>query len=135
MKKKDLRSDCPINFALELFGDKWTLLVIRDLIFEEKQFYKDFSKSKERIATNILSDRLKRLEEHGIIISSVYEKQKTQKIYKLTPKGIDLIPVLVELIIWSSKHKTGLDVNPEFLKKLDFNKEEVLKAIRNKINC
>ena len=129
MKKNELRSNCPINYALENLGDKWTLLVIRDLIFEGKKFYKEFLQSKEGVATNILSDRLKRLEAQEIITSEVYEKQRTQKIYSLTPKGYDLIPVLVELIIWSSKHKDGLNVSPAFIQKLESNKSGVIAAI------
>ncbi len=130
MKKNDLRSDCPINYALENLGDKWALLVIRDLVFEGKKFYKEFLNSKEGIATNILSDRLKRLENMGIIQSEVYEKQRTQKVYALTPKGLDLIPILVEMIIWSHHHKTGLNVSAAFVQKLEDNREEMIAAIR-----
>lgn len=131
MKKKDeLRSDCPINYMLENLGDKWTLLVIRDLVFEGKTFYKDFLNSREGIATNILSDRLKKLESLNVVVSQVYEKQRTQKIYSLTEKGKDLIPVLIEMIIWSAKHKDGLNVHPAFLQKLESNKQEVIKAVR-----
>lgn len=131
MKKKDeLRSDCPINYMLENLGDKWTLLVIRDLVFDGKTFYKDFLNSREGIATNILSDRLKKLESLNVVVSQVYEKQRTQKIYSLTEKGKDLIPVLIEMIIWSAKHKDGLNVHPGFLEKLESNKQEVIKAVR-----
>lgn len=130
MKKSTLRSDCPINYLLECLGDKWTLLVIRDLVFEGKNFYKEFLASKEGIATNILSDRLKRLEKLEIIESRVYEKQRRQKVYMLTQKGKDLIPILVEVIAWSAKHRQGLNVKPEFLEKLENNKEGVIQAIR-----
>lgn len=133
MKKKELRSDCPINYALEFLGDKWTLLVIRDLVFEGKTFYKEFLQSKEGIATNILSDRLKRLETIGVVESQVYEKQRTQKVYSLTEKGKDLIPTLIELMIWSSKYKDGLLVSAVFLKKLETNKEEIIDAIRGSV--
>ncbi|MBB3697934.1 winged helix-turn-helix transcriptional regulator [Flammeovirga yaeyamensis] len=135
MKEKDtLRSDCPINYALEFLGDKWTLLIIRDFIFDGKRFYKEFSKSKEKIATNILSDRLKRLEKLEIIKSEVYEKQKTQKIYTLTEKGLDLIPLLIEIIVWSSKYKEGLNVSEDFLEKLKVDKEGVIEVIRSKVD-
>ena len=129
MKKNELRSDCPINYALEYLGDKWTLLVIRDIVFEGKKFYKEFLASQEGIATNILSDRLKRLENIGIIESRVYEKQRTQKMYSLTEKGKDLIPILEEIILWSSKHKNGLNVSSRFLERLAKNKTEVIKAV------
>lgn len=133
MKNNPLRSNCPINYALECLGDKWALLVIRDLVFEGKRFYKEFLDSNERIATNILSDRLKKLENLGIIESKTYEKQKTQKIYSLTPKGEDLIPILVEMIEWSSKHKDGLHVSAEFVQKLRKSKSEIITAIRSNI--
>ncbi len=130
MKKNDLRSDCPINYALESLGDKWTLLVVRDLVFEGKKFYKEFLASKEGIATNILSDRLKRLESQGIVASEVYEQQKTQKVYSLTNKGKDLIPLLVESILWSYKYKSGLNVSAEFVENLRSQKSEVIEDIR-----
>ncbi len=129
MKKSELRSDCPINYALEFLGDKWSLLIIRDFVFEGKKFYKELLKSKEGIATNVLSDRLKRLEKLEIVKSEVDEKQRTQKIYQLTKKGKDLIPVLVEIIRWSGKHKKGLNVSSEFLEKLDNNKEQMILMI------
>ena len=133
MKKSDLRSDCPINYGLEYLGDKWTLLVIRDLVFEGKRFFKEILDSKEGIATNILSDRLKRLEGLGIITSKPYEKQKKFKVYTLTDKGKDLIPILIEIIIWSSKHKDGLNVSEAFLEKLKANKTAMIDAITEKV--
>lgn len=133
MKKKIPRSDCPISFALDFLGDKWSLLVIRDLVFEGKKFYKEFLKSKEGIATNVLSDRLKRLENVGIIHSKVYEQLKTQKEYALTEKGKDLIPILVEVILWSAKHEDGLAVTEEFLKKANQNRKKVIENIRARL--
>lgn len=133
MKKEELRSNCPINYALEYLGDKWTLLVIRDLVFEGKRFYKEFLVSKEGIATNILSDRLKRLENLGIVESKIYEKLRTQKMYSLTSKGKDLIPVLIEIILWSSRYKDGLNVSPEFVEKLEKNRAKVTAAIRSNV--
>lgn len=134
MKKEIPRSDCPISFALDFLGDKWSLLVIRDLVFEGKRFYKEFLQSKEGIATNILSDRLKRLEKAGIITSKVYEKLKTQKEYSLTEKGKDLIPILVEIILWSAKHQQGLAVTEAFIEKANKNKAQVIENIANRLN-
>lgn len=129
MKKTELRSDCPINYALEFLGDKWSLLIIRDFVFEGKRFYKDLLKSEEGIATNVLSDRLKRLENLGIIASEVYEKQRTQKMYTLTQKGKDLIPVLTEIILWSAAHQSGLNVSMAFVERLKANKSQMNTAI------
>ncbi len=127
------RSDCPISYALDFFGDKWTFLIIRDLVFDGKKFYSDFLNSKEGIATNILSDRLKKLEHNGIIESKVYEKLKTKKEYSLTPKGKDLVPVLVEVILWSAKHDDSLAVPQEFIDKAKAGKEEMIARITDRI--
>ncbi|MEL6867484.1 MAG: helix-turn-helix domain-containing protein [Bacteroidota bacterium] len=127
--KKMMRSDCPVSYALDFFGDKWTFLVIRDLAFEGKKFYTDFLNSKEGIATNILSDRLKKLEKHGIIESKVYEALKTKKVYSLTDKGKDLIPILLEMILWSAKYKGGLAVPQAFIDKAKANKEKLIAGI------
>ncbi len=124
-----MRSDCPVSYALDFFGDKWTFLIIRDLV-EGKSFYKDFLNSKEGIATNILSDRLKKLEHNGIIKSRVYEKLKTQKEYSLTEKGKDLIPVLVEMMLWSNKYYKGLAISQDFIEKAQRDREGLIFAIR-----
>ena len=134
MKRNIPRSDCPISFALDFLGDKWTLLVIRDLVFDGKKFYKEFLSSKEGIATNILSDRLKKLESVGIVTSRVYEKLKTQKEYTLTQKGIDLIPVLIEIILWSYKYDNSLAVTQEFIEKATNHREIVIKNIKSRLN-
>jgi len=128
-----MRSDCPVSYALDLLGDKWTFLIIRDLV-EGKQFYKDFLNSKEGIATNILSDRLKKLEGNGLIESRVYEKLKTRKAYSLTPKGKDLIPVLVELIVWSDTHHEGLAVSRDFISKANTDREGLIALIRSRLD-
>ncbi len=134
MKNNLNRSDCPISYALDLIGDKWSLLIIRDLVFDKKRFYKEFRQSKEKIATNILSDRLKKLENAGFIESKVYEKLRTQKEYSLTEKGKDLIPILVEVILWSAKYEDGLAVSDEFVQKATDYREEVVENIKSTLN-
>lgn len=128
-----MRSDCPISYALDFFGDKWTFLIIRDLIFDRKKFYTDFLNSKEGIATNILSDRLKKLENNGIIESKVYEELKTKKEYSLTQKGKSLVPVLVEMILWSAKYDNNLAVPQEFLNKAKTEKEKLIATITSRL--
>jgi len=103
-KKITYRSDCPISTALDIFGDKWSLLIIRDMVFKGKTTYGDFLKGEEKIATNILADRLAMLECAGIIFRREHPDSKAKILYKLTGKGIDLVPVLVEIIAWSEKH-------------------------------
>lgn len=127
-----MRSDCPISYALDFFGDKWTLLIIRDMVFDGKRFYKDFQNSKEGIATNILSDRLKKLEQNGFITSEVYPELRTKKQYTLTEKGLDAIPILAEIMVWSTKYEDGLAVPESFIDDLKNNRESVLEAIREK---
>lgn len=129
-----MRSDCPISYALDFFGDKWTFLIIRDLALEGKNFYSDFLNSKEGIATNILSDRLKKLENNGIIESKVYPKLKTKKQYSLTLKGKNLVPVLVEMILWSAQYDDSLAIPPAFIQKAQTEKEELIKRIIARID-
>ena len=129
-----MRSDCPISYALDFFGDKWTFLIIRDLVFDGKRFYSDFLNSKEGIATNILSDRLKKLEQNGIIISRKYEKLKTKKEYILTEKGKHLVPVLVEMILWSARYHKDLAVPPDFVEKAKTEKAQMMATIMERID-
>lgn len=106
MESNKKRSDCPVSQALDVFGDKWSLLIIRDLMFGNKCTYNDFLKSDERIATNILASRLKGLEENGIIEKTAHPDSKAKILYRLTIKGIDLLPILMEIYIWSDKYFT-----------------------------
>ena len=100
------RSECPLSCSLDVFGDKWSLLIIRDLMFGNKSTYNDFLKSDEGIATNILASRLKGLEENGIIEKTAHPDSKAKILYKLTSKGIDLLPIIMEVYIWSEKYLT-----------------------------
>lgn len=104
MKKMKKRSDCPISCSLDIWGDKWSLLIIRDLIFSKKCRYSDFLKSEEGIATNILATRLQALEENKIIERSDEQESKSKGYYKLTQMGIDLLPILIEIDLWSEKY-------------------------------
>ncbi|MDI5899507.1 winged helix-turn-helix transcriptional regulator [Flavobacterium yafengii] len=104
MKKNKIRSECPISCVLDIFGDKWSLLIIRDMIFFNKNTYGDFLKSEEKIATNILASRLQGLEENGIIKKLDHPDSKAKVLYILTQKGIDLLPVLLEIHFWADKY-------------------------------
>jgi len=104
MKKMKKRSDCPISCSLDIWGDKWSLLIIRDLMFSKKCRYSDFLKSEEGIATNILATRLQALEENKIIEKSDEPDSKSKGYYKLTQMGIDLLPILIEIDLWSEKY-------------------------------
>ena len=101
------RSGCPLNIALEIVGDKWSLLIIRDLL-NKKFSFSDFLNSNEAIAKNILSDRLKKLIKFKIINFKTSLNNKKVKLYFLTKKGLDLYPTMVELMLWSKKHSKKL---------------------------
>jgi DNA-binding HxlR family transcriptional regulator len=103
MKKQ--KSDCPQYLVLEVIGDKWTLLIIRDMIISGKRYFGEFLKSEEKIASNILTNRLQSLEKEGIIYKKKDKEHKQKIIYLLTQKGIDLFPILMENARWSLKYK------------------------------
>ena len=104
MKMMKKRSNCPISCSLDIWGDKWSLLIIRDLMFSKKCRYTDFLKSEEGIATNILAARLQSLEENRIIEKIDDLEGKSKGFYKLTQMGIDLHPILIEIDLWSEKY-------------------------------
>ena len=106
MKTIKKRSDCPISCTLDVFGDKWSFLIIRDLLFAKECTYGDFLKSTEGIATNILANRLVTLEENKIIVKLEHPTSKAKVLYRLTKKGIDLLPVLIEIHLWFDKYGT-----------------------------
>lgn len=104
MKDIKKRSDCPISSSLDVWGDKWSLLIVRDLMFAKERTYGDFLKSDEKIATNILASRLQMLETNGIITKQDHPESKAKVLYKLTLKGIDLLPLMIEINLWADKY-------------------------------
>jgi len=98
------RSVCPIANALDVLGDRWTLLVVRDLLLSHKTRYNQLAGSSEGIPTNILADRLRRLEAAGILEKTAYLKHPIRYEYRLTPRGRDLLPILRELVVWANRH-------------------------------
>ena len=102
MDKK--RSDCPISCSLDVIGDKWSLLIIRDVMLRGKMSYSEFLNSEERIATNILVSRLTVLEEEKILVKDVSPENKSKYVYSLTQKGADLLPIIIELMDWGAKY-------------------------------
>jgi len=99
------RSGCPLNASVEMLGDRWSLLIIRDMMLLGRRTFKEFLGSYEGIATNILADRLRRLEAYGIIAAVPDPSDGRKLIYELTPKGIDLAPVLTEMVLWAARHE------------------------------
>ena len=106
------QSGCPVAYSLDVFGDKWTLVVIRDMLMVGKRHYGEFLESPERIASNVLADRLKRLEDAGIVSKETDPSSQSKIIYKLTPKGVELIPLILEVVLWGTKHTTHIRPRP-----------------------
>jgi len=98
------RSGCPVSISLELLGDRWSLLIVRDLMVRGLRTFKEFQESGEGIASNILADRLRRLEEVGIVETEAAQDARRVN-YRLTEKGIDLAPLLLDLLVWGARHE------------------------------
>jgi DNA-binding HxlR family transcriptional regulator len=107
MMRRRTQSDCPVCYALDLFGDKWTLLIIRDMLIAEKRQYRDFLASEEGIATNVLADRMKTLVENGFVTRQANPQNRTQAIYLPTEKAQALMPVIEAMIDWASAYGPG----------------------------
>lgn len=123
-----MRSDCPLNFGLEIFGDKWTLLIIRDLMFFGKRYYGEFLESAEGISTNILADRLAMLEKQKFIVKKKSKAHKQKFIYNLTQKGIDLLPIIISIGVWSEQYADKLNPRRDII--LGETKKGTVKWIR-----
>jgi DNA-binding HxlR family transcriptional regulator len=103
--KVNHRSGCPVSMALDLLGDRWSLLVVRDMMVRGHRTFREFQHSGESIATNILADRLQKLEAGGVIVREAAENDRRSTHYRLTAKGIALAPVLLEMLIWGAHHE------------------------------
>jgi DNA-binding HxlR family transcriptional regulator len=127
------RSDCPINFALETFGDPWSLLIIRDIVYFGKKTYGEFLESEEGIATNILAGRLARLEQQGILVKKPSPSDKRKEEYILTEKGLDLIPVLAELANWSARYDPQTAAPMAWIALMEADKEKMIRRIHETV--
>lgn len=124
------RTNCPILFALDIFGDKWSLLIMRDILFRGGRHYRDFLCAGEGISTNILADRLVQLEHHGLIAKQLDEGNKRQYIYTPTKKGLELASALLEIIQWSAKYDENTGAPKSYIKRLKTNREAVIEEIK-----
>jgi DNA-binding HxlR family transcriptional regulator len=124
------RSGCPLNVSVEILGDRWSLLIIRDMMLRGFRSYTQFLGSYERIATNILAHRLKKLEGYGIITTRQDPLDGRKQIYTLTEKGMDLAPVLTEMVLWTAAHEEHQ--NPELIRQIKRDKQKFLAAVRQK---
>ncbi len=130
MSRVSRRSTCPISSALDVLGDKWTLLVMRDMLLVGKQHYREFLASEEGIATNILADRLARLDACGLVERTTDDPRSGKQAYRPTEKGRDLIPVLLELMSWSDQHDPGAVAQRSLVNAYRANPSGVTAALR-----
>jgi DNA-binding HxlR family transcriptional regulator len=132
MRRRHRKSDCPVHFALEVFGDPWTLLIIRDLMFKDRRTYTELLRAEEGIATNVLADRLARLEQDEIITK---DEAPGGGGYRLTPRGIDLLPIMMEIIGWSAKHDPRTAADREFVRRLRSDRDAFTKELRTTLRA
>jgi len=131
--QSDRRSGCSISISLEIFGDRWSLLVVRDLMFKGLRTFREFAAAGEGIATNILTDRLERLEAAAIISSGADPDDRRRVVYRLTRKGMELAPVLVEMILWAARHEQT-EAPPETVRAME-NRDVFIDALWKEWNA
>lgn len=125
------RSGCPVSVSLEVFGDRWSLLIVRDLMVRGYRTFKEFLQSGEGIASNVLADRLQRLESSGIIDAQRVASDNRRINYRLTAKGIDLAPVMLDLLIWGSRHEMT-NSSCSLLLRMEKNRDQILNQARRR---
>lgn len=128
--KRTKRSHCPIAFALDIFGDKWSLLLLRDLLFKDKRHYSELLAAEEGISTNILSERLARLEAEGLIAKSQDKTSRRHFIYSPTLKGLDLLPALLEVILWSAKYDPKTAAPPSVMRRIRADRDGFIRELK-----
>lgn len=120
---------CPVAYGTDIFGDRWTLLVVRDMILHGKRRYSDFLDAEEKIATNILADRLKTLEAEGVVDRAQDPENRRSYIYTLTQKGLALTPIIFEIVRWSGSHLKMNESRRELLKRIDTDRSNFIAEI------
>lgn len=125
-----VRSDCPIANALDLWGDKWSLLIMRDILLKGKCHYGQFLQSGERVSTNILADRLQRLEQAGTITKRQDSDKKTRFVYAPTTKGLDMLPLIVEISLWSLLYNPQTFLEPDIVTAMQTDKVGFIRYVR-----
>jgi DNA-binding HxlR family transcriptional regulator len=126
------RSGCPIAVSLDIFGDRWSLLIVRDLMFKGLSTFTEFGAAGEGIATNVLAERLERLEDAGIIERLADPADGRKATYRLTSKGIDLAPVLVEMVIWAARYE-ATDAPPAQVREMTRHRARFLASVRKRL--
>ena len=133
MRRRRRRSDCPVHFGLEVFGDPWTLLILRDLLLKGRSTYSDFLHAGEGIATNVLADRLARLEQDGLVVADRGAGGGRAYRYRPASKAIDLLPVLLEIIAWSAAYDPATVADPAFVARLRSDRAGLERDLRDQV--
>jgi DNA-binding HxlR family transcriptional regulator len=131
MKRTDRKSDCAINFSLETFGDPWSLLIVRDILYYGNKTYGEFLASDERIGTSVLAYRLAVLEKKGILFKSLSKTDKRKEEYSLTEKGLDLIPLVLDLTEWGAAHDPRTGASRKWIAAIRADRKAVITRVRN----
>jgi DNA-binding HxlR family transcriptional regulator len=130
-KKYTHKSGCPVVFFTDVFGDKWSLLILRDIFFAGRKHYNDFLLAGEGIATNILADRLSKLEQLGLLNKEEDPENRRKYLYSPTEKALDLIPLFIEMILWSARYDEGTEVPPKLLRRFQNQRAAVVQETRS----
>jgi DNA-binding HxlR family transcriptional regulator len=133
MKRANGKSHCPINFGLETFGDPWSLLIVRDIVYFGKHTFKEFLASEEAIAPSVLSARLTQLEAAGILTASADPADRRRIAYTLTETGLRLIPILLEIAVWSAGVDPETEAPTEWIETVTRNKPEMIALITDTV--
>lgn len=134
-KRPGPRSHCPISVSLEIFGDPWTLLVLRDAIYIGKRRFGEFLRSEEKIASNILADRLERLVRHGILRRERAPDGREGPLYAPTDKGLDLLPVLMAIALWGARYDAESAAPPAVMRRIRADRERFIKSVRERVRA
>ena len=129
--KSQHRSGCPVSISLELLGDRWSLLIVRDMMVRGFRTFKEFQASGEGIASNILADRLRKLEAGGIISAEAEAADRRRVNYRLTEKGIDLAPLVLELLIWGARYEGG-KTPCALIRHMEKHRKQILAEVRRR---
>lgn len=132
--KNERRSDCPMSFALDVIGDRWSLLVLRDIVLWGKKHYEEFAASDEGISTNILADRLKQLECAGLIKKQQDKENLRRNIYTPTEKALDLLPMMLEMVLWSVKYDRDTGAPPEIIDLIRSDRDGYIRCVRERFS-
>lgn len=133
MKRATGKSHCPINFGLEVFGDAWSLLVVRDIVYFGRHTFSEFLAAEERIAPSVLANRLTHLEQRGVLVRTRDHSDRRKTSYRLTEAGLALIPVLLEIAAWSARTDPDTDAPPDWITLVNSDKERMTRLITDTV--